>query len=147
MRTLIALLIVLLLPGCSGGEPKDASSTAPSGDNLGAIGGAPPQEERPTTRPAAAAAAEPVEVHLIEYAIHMPSSVPAGTQTFNVANGGKEMHNFEIEGNGIEKKLPDNLTGGGNAALTVDLKPGTYTVYCPVKDHRKKGMELTLTVK
>jgi uncharacterized cupredoxin-like copper-binding protein len=31
--------------------------------------------------------------------------------------------------------------------LHVDLKPGTYKVYCPVKDHEAEGMKLNLTVK
>jgi plastocyanin len=35
---------------------------------------------------------------------------------------------------------------GGSKALTLNLKPGTYTFYCTVPGHRQAGMEGTLTV-
>ena len=35
---------------------------------------------------------------------------------------------------------------GSKSTVTADLKPGTYTFYCPVGDHREEGMEGTLTV-
>ena len=98
----------------------------------------------PGSRPAAATPTQ--EVHLIEYAIHMPDSVPAGRVTFNVENGGKEKHAFEVEGNGVHQKTED-LTRGNSASVSVDLKPGTYTVYCPVDGHADKGMKRTLTVR
>ena len=40
---------------------------------------------------------------------------------------GDAKHNFEIEGNGFEVKLPDDLTRGDTKTIDVDLKPGTYT--------------------
>ena len=85
------------------------------------------------------------EVHLIEYQIHMPQTLRAGRVAFNVENGGKEDHANEIEGNGIEEKT-EILKRGNTAALEVDLKPGTYTVYCPVDDHKDKGMKVTVKV-
>jgi uncharacterized cupredoxin-like copper-binding protein len=53
-----------------------------------------------------------------------------------------------IEGQGISKRLANNLTPGQSGFLNVDLKPGTYTVFCPVGEgaHRANGMELELTV-
>ena len=104
----------------------------------------PPQQDNPAASPRPASPTQ--EVHLIEYAIHMPDTLPAGRIAFNVENGGKETHAFEIEGNGIEQKT-NELSRGNTAALEVELKPGTYTIYCPVKGHRGKGMEKTLTVK
>ena len=36
---------------------------------------------------------------------------------------------------------------GGKSTVTVALKPGKYTFYCPVDGHRAAGMQGTLTVK
>ena len=88
-----------------------------------------------------------VEVKLTEYKIEMPASIGAGVTTFNVTNAGEETHGFEIEGNGIEKALKPRLKKGGSSSLQVDLKPGTYKVYCPVHGHKMRGMSLDLTVK
>ena len=88
-----------------------------------------------------------VEVKLTEYKIEMSASVGAGATTFKVTNTGKETHGFEIEGNGIEKALKPRLKKGGSSSLQVDLKPGTYKVYCPVLGHKRHGMSLDLTVK
>ena len=94
----------------------------------------------------ALAEAGTVNVGLIEYQIDMPASVPAGTVTFNITNNGTMEHSFHIEGNGIDQELEPHLQPGESGTLTVDLAPGTYTVYCPVEDHRSRGMELQLTV-
>jgi uncharacterized cupredoxin-like copper-binding protein len=87
-----------------------------------------------------------IEVKLSEYKIEMPKTVPARGTTFKVSNTGKEMHNFEIEGNGIEKRV-GKLNPGETKTLLVELKPGTYEVYCPVPGHKSHGMSLDLTVR
>lgn len=86
-----------------------------------------------------------VAVSLTEFTIDMPSSVPAGHLVFNVANDGTVVHGFEIEGNGVEKKI-SQISPGQSDSLAVDLQPGTYDVYCPVDGHRDRGMELELEV-
>jgi uncharacterized cupredoxin-like copper-binding protein len=78
--------------------------------------------------------------------IAMPSELPAGPTTFAITNDGTTEHNFEVEGQGIEEELPENLAPGASGMLTVDLAPGTYEVYCPVGDHAGEGMRLELTV-
>ena len=88
-----------------------------------------------------------VEVKLTEYKIEMPASVSAGATTFKVTNTGEETHGFEIEGNGIERALKPKLKKGESGSLQVELKPGTYKVYCPVLGHKRRGMSLDLTVK
>ena len=104
----------------------------------------PPERDEPASSPTAAGATQ--EVHLIEYQIHMPATLSAGRVGFNVENGGKEDHGFVIEGNGVQSKT-EVLSRGGTAALEVNLTPGAYTVWCPVKDHAQKGMKTTITVR
>lgn len=121
-------------------HPQDVPSTETSAMNAPI----PPETDTPNARPTAASPTQ--EVHLIEYQIHMPQTLPAGRVAFNVENGGKEDHAFEIEGNGIHQQTTV-LKRGDTTALEVDLKPGTYTIYCPVADHKDKGMKTTVTVK
>jgi uncharacterized cupredoxin-like copper-binding protein len=99
------------------------------------------------TETAATAPNSAVEVKLTEYKIEMPALIGTGATTFNVTNTGNETHGFEIEGNGIEKALKPRLRKGENGSLQVDLKPGTYKVYCPVIGHKWHGMSVDLTVK
>jgi plastocyanin len=87
-----------------------------------------------------------VEVKLTEFTIEMPTTVPPGPVTFSVTNAGTMEHNFEVEGQGIEKKFGTNLKPGETMSLRVDLPAGTYTVYCPIDDHQKRGMQLELKV-
>jgi plastocyanin len=72
-------------------------------------------------------------------------SAKAGKVTFKFDNPSSVPHAFEVEGNGIEEET-DTITKS-DASVTVDLKPGTYTYYCPVGSHRQAGMEGKLTVK
>lgn len=91
--------------------------------------------------------ARKVEVKLTEHQIDMPKQLGTGKTAFVVRNAGKEKHNFEIVGEGIEKKFFAAVSPDETKVLHVDLKPGTYKVYCPVKDHEGDGMKLSLTVK
>ena len=157
MRTAVFALSALFLFACqretpdvSQNTPSQSSTTTDAPPQMTESNASsmnpviPPETDSPTDR--ATPASPTQEVHLIEYAIHMPDTLPAGRIAFNVENGGKETHAFEIEGNGIEQKT-NELTGGNTAALEVELRPGTYTVYCPVKGHADKGMKKTVTVK
>lgn len=157
MRIAVLLLSALALLACQR-ETPDVSQNTPSQSSMTTDATPqmtesnastmnpilPPETDNPAGRPTPASPTQ--EVHLIEYAIHMPDTLPAGRIAFNVENGGKETHAFEIEGNGIEQKT-NELTRGNTASLEVDLKPGTYTIYCPVNGHAEKGMKKTVTVR
>jgi hypothetical protein len=90
--------------------------------------------------------ASTAEVGLTEYGIAMPTSLPAGSQTFRVTNNGTTEHNFEVEGQGIEEAFEANLEPGVTQTMQLNLEPGTYEVYCPVGNHRDQDMEMQLTV-
>jgi uncharacterized cupredoxin-like copper-binding protein len=97
-----------------------------------------------------ASAATPIRTITIEetdYALE-PSSVQverAGTYAFKVVNNGAVEHALEIEGEGIEEET-QALGAGEEATLTVDLAEGSYELYCPVGDHKERGMTGTLGV-
>ena len=114
---------------------------------MAAFGDAFGQGEIKTAAAKPDAAKGSVEVKVKEYTIEMTTSVGAGPTTFKVTNTGKETHGFEIEGNGIEKEIKPMLKQGKSGSLLVDLKPGIYKIYCPVKGHKMLGMSLDLTVK
>jgi VCBS repeat-containing protein len=70
----------------------------------------------------------------------------AGTYAFEAKNSGQAVHSLEIEGNGVEAKLESDLEPGESGTVTVDLKPGTYEMYCPVDGHKDQGMEGSIGV-
>ena len=56
------------------------------------------------------------------------------------------MHALEVEGPTGEVETAD-LGPGESADLAVDLsEDGEYEIYCPVGDHRDRGMEGTIAV-
>jgi plastocyanin len=68
----------------------------------------------------------------------------AGTVTFNFDNPASIPHALAIEGHGVDKS--SKVVTKGKSTLTLNLKPGKYTFYCPVDGHKAAGMEGTLTV-
>ena len=71
----------------------------------------------------------------------------AGQVTLTMENPkttGKQ-HGIAIEGNGVDKdgKI---VAPGGKSSITLTLKPGKYSFYCPVPGHEQAGMKGTLTV-
>ena len=73
-------------------------------------------------------------------------SAKAGAVTIQMSNPSSLEHGVSIEGNGVDAE--GTVVGnGGTATVSANLKPGTYTFYCPVDSHRQQGMQGTLTVK
>jgi uncharacterized cupredoxin-like copper-binding protein len=147
--TVAGLAVGMALAGCNAPQTDNEAATntetatVPTTVNENA-----PAENAATaiTAETAPPSGATVEVKLNEYKIIMPMTLKAGMTTFNVSNTGKIDHNFEVEGQGIEKEFEMNLKPGQSQTLTVDLKPGTYEVYCPVGKHEDKGMKMELKV-
>ena len=130
--------LVLALGACGSDDEEDGGSGSgaqqedTSGDSGGGGGGG----------------GSTVEVSATEFKFDPsdPEVKKAGKVKFNVTNDGQAPHALEIEGpNGeVETKT---INGGESASVTADLsKPGTYTMYCPVGNHRQMGMEGKITV-
>jgi plastocyanin len=87
-----------------------------------------------------------VVVQLDEFSIEMPDQVPAGTVSFRIENSGEMEHSFAIEGGDVSDELVEPVAPGETFDYTMQLPPGTYTVWCPIGDHREQGMEATFDV-
>jgi uncharacterized cupredoxin-like copper-binding protein len=91
-------------------------------------------------------AATSVPVTETEFKIALPkSTLAAGSYSFQVKNDGKIEHDLVIQGNGVDERTP-TIEPGKTATLKVDLKPGTYDVYCSIPGHKQAGMDFKLTV-
>lgn len=153
----VCSIFLLALTACPyGGPHRDESQNSPpktsttaTNPRVGASETSHAKDMNPIVPPQTPppAAGPETDVELTEFAIHMPQTLSAGRQNFKITNSGKQNHNFVITGTGVSAQLPDDLSRGDSTNITVDLKPGTYTVFCPVDGHRGKGMQTTVTVK
>lgn len=125
MRRVLLVLPLLALAGCGGG----GGSTSQSGGQS-------------ASSPQTLAIAE-TEYTITPSTINVPKT---GSVTFKISNNGQIGHALEVEGHGVEQKT-STISPGSSATLTVNLsKAGSYEVYCPIDDHKNKGMKATLTV-
>jgi plastocyanin len=148
-RSLVTLAAVLLVAvaGC-GGSGNDSSKNAGS-NTTGATA-------TPTETPSATATAQSGGGGGETLQLAAPSDgslkfdkkaldAKAGTVTIDFDNPSSTPHAVAIEGNGVNESSQTVTTS--KTSVTADLKPGTYTFFCPVPGHRQAGMEGTLTVK
>ena len=104
------------------------------------------QPSRGTRTTTAASAPASVPVSETEFKISLPKdTLAAGSYSFEVKNDGKIEHDLVVKGNGVDDKTP-TIQPGKSATLSVDLKPGTYDVYCSIPGHKQAGMDVKLTV-
>jgi plastocyanin len=135
----LAAAAALALAGC-GGDDEEATPTATEAATEAAT-------ETPTEAAASGGstlkiAADPDGAKKFT---ESTLTATAGKVTVEFANASQLPHAVEIEGNGVEEET-ETVTGQDAPPITVDLKPGEYTYYCPVGDHRAAGMEGKLTV-
>ncbi|HEX5469744.1 MAG TPA: cupredoxin domain-containing protein [Gaiellaceae bacterium] len=105
-------------------------------------------ETTPAPSPGTGGGAKAISLSATEYSFD-PGSIridEPGTYTFTLTNDGATEHALEIEGQDVEEET-DELSPGDTGQLTITFsKVGTFDFYCPVDDHRARGMEGTLTV-
>ena len=91
--------------------------------------------------------ARKVSVTINDGGVRMPRSLSAGKTAFVVTNNGKQNHNFEIEGENLEKSFWFSLSPKQTKTMQVNLKPGTYEADCSVDEHANKEGKIKLVVK
>jgi uncharacterized cupredoxin-like copper-binding protein len=142
--------IAYLVPAANGSTSVSVMIAQVVGDEVAgaAADEAAAGQATPAVADANAASPQLVDVSLTNFAIDMPTELPAGPVRFNIVNNGAAPHSFVLEGKDIRKTLANTLQPGDSSRLNVDLTPGVYTIFCPVGEgaHRAQGMELELTV-
>jgi uncharacterized cupredoxin-like copper-binding protein len=141
-----AFIVIALLAACRADEAPDQASlvTAEATDTATAtLEGSPGG----TAVVPDANAGATVLVILEDGSIGVPDEgIPPGTAVLTVANRGEEVHNLFIEGDQIDRAAGDAIAAGDSTDFEVIFRPGTYTFYCPVLDHRQKGEEIQVVV-
>lgn len=118
-----------------------ATSTAPAGTKSTTTA---PVASVPTTAPKGP---KSVPVTESEFKIVLPSTtLSPGTYTFDLTNKGQVGHDLVVDGPGVSNEKTPVIDSGKTAKLTVDLKSGTYKLYCSVPGHEQAGMKLQLKV-
>lgn len=133
----ICLLLLGTAADCGGitGEDKEEEEKPPSSVIAGEQNGA----ENPP---------DVIRVMETEMSVY-PDEITlerSGAYMFRAVNLGNFTHSLRIEGNGIDEQLTRNIPPNGSEVLEVTLSPGTYELYCPVGDHKERGMKATVTV-
>jgi uncharacterized cupredoxin-like copper-binding protein len=125
-------LVALFLPACSSGSDADSEAT------------------------------------LTDYHIALdPATGSAGELTFGITNDAEQTHEFVVfktdlppdqlptneegdvdeEGEGVEAiDEVEDIEGGADAELTVNLDAGSYVVICNLPGHYRQGMHAAFTV-
>jgi plastocyanin len=139
-----------LIAGCGS---DDSSSSSSSGG--GGYGSQAPAKTTATTDAAAAPATssggrlaiKAVESNGLSFD---PKTLKAnaGTVTITMDNpsGDSQPHAVSLEGPGGVSAAGEIAQPGSTSEVSLKLKPGKYTFFCPVGNHRAAGMEGTLTV-
>lgn len=150
-----AAVVLLGLTACGSGSSGDTTTGGgPAGGGAGAYGGGygGGGTAKPTSTGVSTAAAGALKVGADPSGQlrFVPASLAAraGTVPVRFANPASSgmPHGLSVEGNGVQQ-AGRVVDPGGSTTLSVKLKPGTYTYFCPVPGHRAAGMVGRLTVR
>jgi plastocyanin len=117
-RLAAALLLVLPVAGCGGGEPPVR-----------------PRDGR-------------VQITLDDFSIRPQKLQAApGRVTFEATNRGRLPHNFRLRRGAREPLQITTLLPGASGTAAVTLRRGKYEMVCTVSNHEELGMRGTLVVR
>jgi plastocyanin len=139
-------------PHTSTSGSTGAASGSPASTPGSALNRPGPVEEAPPVNSPSAPAPTHVEVTAedtsgFHFVLSRPS-VPAGKTIIEFVNHGQDEHNLNaVEGTegSVAGSLP-NAVSNAHLSLTVNLHPGSYTLFCSLPGHAAKGMKATLLV-
>ncbi len=82
-----------------------------------------------------------VEVMLTEYAIQMPSSFKHGWVTLRISNKGDALHGLRAQDSKKTWELAPPIAPGKTVLVPIQLRKGTFMVYCSTAEHATVGMQ------
>jgi plastocyanin len=91
-----------------------------------------------------------VQVLAKEYSLTLSrGEVPAGKVIVEFVNGGEDPHNLHLEEAlaGTEAGSFPTSAPKTHTDLALELKAGSYTLFCALPEHEAKGMKATLLVR
>jgi uncharacterized cupredoxin-like copper-binding protein len=142
---------LLLLVACGGKSDTSNSNPAPAAPatsdstDTSTPSAEPSPDASASSTPAGKATT--VKATETEYSIKLSTTTfHAGSYTFAVTNSGSFKHALVLDGPGVTDKSTGDIAPGASGTVTVTLAKGTYDVYCPVGDHKSKGMDTKITV-
>ena len=111
---------------------------------IGACGSAAPSSAAPAT---SSRAPQTITVTMTDFAFALdhPPDGP-GAYVFHAVNAGKYPHAVELDGAGVSDQKSSTVQPGGTTDLAATLQAGDLDMYCPVADHRTRGMETHITI-
>jgi plastocyanin len=129
----------------SAGHGAAGSTTSPTAAPTG--GGAQPQGGEANPPPQGPPSIPHVQVTAVEYRFALSrTTVPAGKVIVQFVNHGQDEHNLNLLSEGTLAGSFQNTASHGTAQEQLELRPGTYTLFCSLPEHEQKGMKATLVV-
>jgi len=128
-----------------GGSTSAAETTAAAETTTAATS----TEATTSTAATATTAATPQKVAVTESEFKIAlagSSLKPGKYELDLKNDGQIGHDLVVKGPGVNDEKTPVIDGGKTAVLVVDLKSGTYELYCSVPGHKEAGMDTKITV-
>jgi len=141
----IVVVAMLGVAGCGDDKNDNSSTTTPTAAT-------PTTDTTSTTPDDKGGGATKLQIAADKSALKFDKTelkAKAGKVTIAMDNPSAIPHSVGIDGNGVDKDGTGGKQGVGQgevSTVSVDLKPGTYTFYCPVDGHEQAGMKGTLTV-
>ncbi len=134
-------------PSAPGGETS-ATSAPTTQTHAGGV-----TTSTPAPPPAPSEIAPPsvphVQITAVEYSFTLSrTTVPQGKVVLQFVNHGQDEHNLNAAPAGegpLAGALPNTLAGEVRN-LSVELRSGSYTLFCSLPEHERKGMRATLQV-
>ena len=145
-----ALLVAVLLLGACGDDPGPQATQAPS-PTPAATDPLPSPTEEVTTDPVPVSCSdetitgEPqVTVRVRDNSFSPECLIVLAGQGLELVNRGSNLHNFSVEGTGLDLDLESGAEPTRTEAIGGAVPPGTYAFFCSY--HRSSGMDGEITV-